>query len=391
MIEYNYLTQKGLLVRRYDDSNLFVEPASKVDPETLDFIKKNKQILLDQVDSISSAYPDHGVGAEIARIIPAWFSKDGCGCADYARKLDGRGLKWCEDNRDAITGRLASKGKEFLIGGISEKLTEIAARRIVDTAINRTTAANSKKIKDSIGDWFVGVTTAPRTGPTLHECIQTVRAAGWNPVVFAEPGSPATNAGTVWNDKQLGVWHNWLSMAKYALTTDAKYILTLQDDIILHPDTRNYVESMASSIEGFLSLYTSRKYGRNQPGGIRRVFTKSLWGACALAFPRDVLQAVVDHEISKTWLGARPKTKSTRAQTYQGRAENPHRIANSDTAIGKAMNALSLPMEFVIPSPGRHIALHSSISHGGNTGQRNCDPCADFARPLADQAKVETE
>lgn len=59
MIEYNYLTQKGLLVRRYDDSNLFVEPASKVDPETLDFIKKNKQILLDQVDSISSAYPDH--------------------------------------------------------------------------------------------------------------------------------------------------------------------------------------------------------------------------------------------------------------------------------------------------------------------------------------------
>jgi hypothetical protein len=42
-------------------------------------------------------------------------------------------------------------------------------------------------------------------------------------------------------------------------------------------------------------------------------------------------------------------------------------------------------MWFVSPSPVRHIAEHSAIGHGGNTGKRNCGNCADLSRRLTDQ------
>jgi hypothetical protein len=56
-----------------------------------------------------------------------------------------------------------------------------------------------------------------------------------------------------------------------------------------------------------------------------------------------------------------------------------------DTAIGKAVNRLGLSMYFVDPSPVHHVAKHSTISHGDNSGRRNCYRCADFEKPLWDQ------
>ncbi|MCR9201202.1 MAG: hypothetical protein NXI04_21385 [Planctomycetaceae bacterium] len=42
-------------------------------------------------------------------------------------------------------------------------------------------------------------------------------------------------------------------------------------------------------------------------------------------------------------------------------------------------------MYFVDPSPVSHVAVHSTIGHGGNKGRRNCYRCADHDSPLADQ------
>src|SRR5258708_24436567 len=40
-----------------------------------------------------------------------------------------------------------------------------------------------------IHEWSVGVTTAPRSTPTLARCLVSLQAAGWEqPQIFAEPG-----------------------------------------------------------------------------------------------------------------------------------------------------------------------------------------------------------
>ncbi|MEX0642053.1 MAG: hypothetical protein WD468_05100 [Pirellulales bacterium] len=265
----------------------------------------------------------------------------------------------------------------------------------VQQAIDRAKATASARGEKSLnGYWFVAVTTAPRKSCTLLQCIKSLRAAGWEPTVFAEPGSTTSDAETIWNATKLGVWHNWLTSAKYALEkTDAEVILTVQDDSRFHPDSRVYTESILWPAEntGFISLYTPKHYSiepRNKtslrPVGVNRVVTRSLWGACALVWPRQVLEAVVHSKTATEWVGVKPRNGS--AAVLQRRRENPSLIANSDTAIGRIVNRMERSMWFVDPSPVRHIAKHSTISHGGNDGRRNCYRCADHAVPLAELA-----
>jgi hypothetical protein len=234
-------------------------------------------------------------------------------------------------------------------------------------------------------DWFVAVTTAPRKQCTLAASIDTMRTAGWEPVVFAEPGSTKTNAQTLPNPTKLGVWRNWLASAEYALAnTSAKRILTVQDDSLFHPDSKAFIESIKwpAKHAAFVSLYTPKHYSQGRSVGVNRIKTRSMWGACALVWDRQALSRVVRHEIAKTWLGASPKSGQG---VYQSRRDNPATIANSDTAIGKIVNALKLSMWFVDPSPVYHAAVHSTINHGGNAGRRNCGRCADHTMPLSEQ------
>jgi hypothetical protein len=244
--------------------------------------------------------------------------------------------------------------------------------------------------KPSRIDWFVAVTTAPRKDCTLIECVGSIRQAGWEPTIFAEPGSTKTNCVTVINESRKGVWHNWLNAARYALeSTSANTIMTVQDDSLFHPDSKAFAESILWPAKGvgYVSLYTpshySARYG-NAPGVIR-VRTSSMWGACALVFSRKSLTSIVNHSVAKSWLGVAPRTN--RAVVMKRRQDNPHTIANSDTAIGAIINSLGLTTYYVSPSPVRHIAEHSTIAHGGNKGRRNCRPCADHLIPLAQQVR----
>lgn len=234
-------------------------------------------------------------------------------------------------------------------------------------------------------DWFVAVTTAPRKQCTLTASIATMRRAGWEPVVFAEPGATRSNAHTIVNPSRLGVWRNWLASAEYALAnTSAKRILTVQDDSLFHPDSKAFVDAIdwPARNAAFVSLYTPKHYSKGRSVGINRVKTRSLWGACALVWDRQALAKVVRHETARTWLGASPKSGQG---VYQKRRDNPDTIANSDTAIGKVINSIGMSMWFIDPSPVYHAAEYSTINHGGNDGRRNCGRCADHDKPLAEQ------
>jgi len=236
----------------------------------------------------------------------------------------------------------------------------------------------------------VAVTTAPRNECTLAYCLASIESCGWIPIVFAEPNATATDYQTIASPTKLGIWHNWLNSCRWSLeNTDSEYVLTVQDDSLFHPDCKRFVDSMVwPRNAAFVSLYTPKHYSQRKdrtlrPVGINRITTKSLWGACALLWRRDTLSQVLDTPTCRHWLGATPKSRSK--TVFENRRLNPSTIANSDTAIGKSINRLGLDMYFIDPSPVHHIARFSTISHGDNTGRRNCSRCADFDRPLSDQ------
>jgi hypothetical protein len=252
-----------------------------------------------------------------------------------------------------------------------------------------------------MASWFVAVTTAPRKDCTLVECLQSIVNCGWSPVVFAEPGATEqTTFETRWNDTRLGVWHNWLASCRAGVASGADYVLTVQDDSLFHPDSREFIESIDWPADAaFVSLYTPKHYtvkrdNTLRPCGVRRVNTRSLWGACALVWRRETLASVISHRVAASWLGAGPARKkrelsrtftARRAAWFAVRRNAPFRIANSDTAIGKICNAMGLGMWFVDPSPVSHIAKYSTIGHGGNDGRRNAYRIADHSLPLSYQ------
>lgn len=244
--------------------------------------------------------------------------------------------------------------------------------------------------------WAVAVTTAPRVGCTVINCINSLRSAGWEPVAFAEPGShDLGDVETIANPEKLGLWHNWLQSANWCLEhTRADWILTVQDDVVFHPESKSFVESLLwpSRRCGFLSLYTPRHYQLKAGNpeawgpGVRRIRTGNLWGACALIWPRPVLQQLVSHPIARSWQGVMPKRG--KAEARAARKADPSLINNSDTAIGRILNRMRREMWFVDPSLAEHVSLTSTVGHGSNTGRRNCYRCADCDRPIRDQVPM---
>ena len=260
----------------------------------------------------------------------------------------------------------------------------------------RQAAWNSRGIVHD--NWFVAVTSAPRRRPTLRLCLESLWKCGWSPVVFAEPKTVVPDGfHAIRNETRKGVWNNWVDSVRYAIEqTDAEYILTVQDDSLFHPESKQLLDATKwPRAAGFISLYTPTHYAMNREPGIQPVRTGSMWGACALAWKREMLEQVLSHRLISTWVGAGPRRKKKdskqdivdrRASLRRKHTANPHLIANSDTAIGKICNALGKTMYWVNPSPVRHIATTSTIpKHGGNSGRRNCNPCADHQQPLLEQ------
>lgn len=255
--------------------------------------------------------------------------------------------------------------------------------------------------------WAVGVTTAPRRRPTLLDCLDSLRDAGWTPTVFAEPFSflGGVEFPIVQRERQLGVYHNWLDMARSLLreNPDADAFLTVQDDAIVHPQAKAWLDSVGfpASDTGFVSLYTPTHYshacdvldesgillrsthnwklGRNRaariggsvrpglckPPGLHQHPTHCMWGACALAFPRAALERIVSRPEADAWKGMRFKSGS---RTPADRA--PHEVKNADYFIGRSARDLGLKRYWCVPSLAQHIARHSSCGHGGNTDLR---------------------
>lgn len=238
-------------------------------------------------------------------------------------------------------------------------------------------------------NWSVIVTTAPRKECTLIQTLESLSDCGWQPTVFAEPGSTVTDYETHWNEFRLGVWHNWLKACRFALNQNADFILTVQDDCEFHPESKQVIESIQWPTDaGYISLYTPKHYqrcknGQLRPNGLFSVKTNSMWGACALAFQPSVLSQIVNHPRAASWIGVRCKNRSVWQSVKQKRIENPALVQNSDTIIGSIISkTLRRKMYYLNPSPCSHISRFSAIGHGDNKGRRNAWKIADPSIPL---------
>ena len=227
--------------------------------------------------------------------------------------------------------------------------------------------------------WGVVVTTAPRSKPKLQITIDSLREAGWNdPIVFSEPHSYVSDAQTIHNSKKLGVWHNWIQAANYAMNLDVDVIMTVQDDIWVHPESKLFAESALWPAEdcGYLSLYTPHHYsiirGKKKPWGIYPVFTRSVWGAMCLVWEPKVLKEVIATNRARSWVGVKSKLGD---KEFYRRQENPELIRNLDTALGYIITRdLNRKTYYCNPSCVQHISEDSSIGGRPATGKR----CARF-------------
>jgi len=333
-----------------------------------------------------------GVGTELKKLIPQFLDSGSCSCRAYALKMNRWGIKGCEERFESIVDYLAGKAKaKKLLSWVPDSATRTVVSRFVQKAI----AKAKRDKKSSKFKWFTAITTAPRPDPTIHQCVDSLIVAGFDPVIFAEPESyEVSNALTIRNEEKRGVWHNWLYSCKYALAnSDADIIMTVQDDALFHPDSLSYAEKILwpSKDAGFVSLYTPKHYTikKNKelrPVGVNRIFTRSLWGSCAVIWDRRVLETVINTERAKNWIGVHPR--SNKQEILQRRRDNPHLINNSDYAIGDIVRRLRRSMWYVDPSPVSHISEYSTINHGGNKGRRNCWRCSDWSEPLEKQAPI---
>lgn len=257
------------------------------------------------------------------------------------------------------------------------------------------------------GPTAVGITTAPRSKPTVSACVRSVIKTGWQPVLFAEPNSlaPDTPVPIIQRGpKSRGAWRNWLETCRnlLGLFPAAEKILIIQDDAEFVPGCRDLVENMEwPQGAAFVSLYTPRQYTYDfqvmdssgklvqvlpnleqtkpftrrggfsvkqvqKPNGLNRIYTRSLWGACALVLDRQFAQQLVLSSTAKNWRG------------FDGK-QAPEKAANIDTAVGKIANLLKRPMYFTLPSCVEHIAEVSTLGHGKNGDKRRAEILAEHA------------
>jgi len=82
-----------------------------------------------------------GVGTELGKLIPSWAVSvaDGCGCKDFAEKMDRWGILGCQRRRNQIIAHLLEQSA-LLIPAF--RLTPIGLRKVVaERLLNKAIAA----------------------------------------------------------------------------------------------------------------------------------------------------------------------------------------------------------------------------------------------------------
>ena len=211
--------------------------------------------------------------------------------------------------------------------------------------------------RGSVVNWAVGVTTAPRTVPTVSRTLESLSSAGWqSPRIFAEPGSPldaVPRAGiypVTRRESALGAWPNWfLGLSElYQRNPLADAYLMVQDDVVFCRNVRGYLESALwpSDRVAAISLYYPHPDGAWENGlHFRELSCKDgLPGALAIIFPN---------------LAARMLLSDPLVLIHRRRGSRGLKLI--DVVVGTWAHRSRLPVLAAAPSLCQHIGETSTL------------------------------
>ncbi|QDV53285.1 hypothetical protein [Gimesia fumaroli] len=207
----------------------------------------------------------------------------------------------------------------------------------------------------NINQWSIGITTAPRTQPTLQQTIASLRAAGWQQLqLFAEPGVEVPEGDpdliTTQRPVQLGAFPNWYLSLTEMMLRDPKSeaYLICQDDVLFARNTRDYLECHlwpAAEI-GVVSIYCPSHYQQNQdPGFVREDRGWHSWGALAYVFSNPSARLLLSDVAVLSHRGFGP-------------AEGLRQI---DAVVGLWCERQHLPYFVHSPSLAQHVGKTSTL------------------------------
>lgn len=196
--------------------------------------------------------------------------------------------------------------------------------------------------------WAVGTIAAPRpAGGSLSVTVRSLRANGWDPIVFAEPGTEQTEDVVFRIDRpariaelhptfeaspegQLGNYQNYLQAAADLLQQrpNADAILITEDDAEFCRGVRQWIEPRLWSHPacGCYSLYTANIPAHRSFHPREMVSpTTPIMGSLALIWRPEVLRQILESPDIETWGGSSsqrlrqtPKWKRSAVDTFLG-------------------------------------------------------------------------
>lgn len=218
----------------------------------------------------------------------------------------------------------------------------------------------------AVTKWAVGMTTAPRSKPTIFRCLASVHAAGFRPTIFAEPGSIVTglDAPVILRTERLGCWRNYVQTLRdlLRLNPTAEAIMIWQDDVVACRDLREFLEHdlWPSITTGVVSVYSPEEYESGEAVGIDKR-RRMVLGVCAAIYPRAVAERLVSPEFASDWRGC---------HNPKGHVAEPHLKKAADAWVADCLARMKLGVYHYRPSLVQHLDAPSSIGHGGASQKR---------------------
>ena len=215
--------------------------------------------------------------------------------------------------------------------------------------------------------WSVGVITAPRQkGYYLDRTLESLKNAGWEAVVFAEPGSIVPSSWqTVSRRKQFGDWSNWACGLYELLLTEPEsdYFFMAEDDVVLWNGSKKYLEQWLPLLEPFgaVSIYCPQQYYQKKFVGFHNECHD--WRTCTtqtVIMSRDsVISFFSDPLVQRHRF---EHTLPIPAEKVPWGVEVDPKNSVKDAVIGMWAARNKLPIYFHSPSLGQHIGEHSTLT-----------------------------
>lgn len=210
---------------------------------------------------------------------------------------------------------------------------------------------------------------------TFPSSLKSVRRAGWaNVRVFSEPhvSLSCTDApsGLSKRDQVLGPFSNWyLGLTElYLRNPHCEAYAMFQDDIVLAPHTRDYLQDSlwpAPQI-GVLSLYCPSHEHKPDITGFRAInWGWEAWGALAYVFSNPSIRTFLSDAIVLN-------------HRHHGPADGSRNI---DSVVGSWCQRTGLPYFIHTPSLVQHVGNASTIWPFGTASGKRC--AADYDEQFA--------